>query len=83
MLELKFAACHRAASPYSHVSPVVADELLTWHLFKHRVNNGSQIKPLPVSMHTNHISSSAMLSNNYDLLRALFTSEEIVSQMKP
>jgi len=34
-------------------------------------------KPLPVSMHTDHISSSAILSNNYDfLLRALFTSEE-------
>jgi len=34
-------------------------------------------KPLPVSMHTDHISSLAMLSNNYDfLLRALFTSEE-------
>ena len=28
MLELKFAVCHRAASPYSQVSPVVADELL-------------------------------------------------------
>jgi len=28
MLELKFAVCHRAASPSSQVSPVVADELL-------------------------------------------------------
>jgi len=28
MLNLKFAVCHRAASPSSQVSPVVADELL-------------------------------------------------------
>jgi len=28
MLELTFAVCHRAASPYSRVPPVVADELL-------------------------------------------------------
>ena len=47
--------------------------ITAWYLFKHRVNSGWQSLSLHVSMHTDHISSSAMLSNNYDsLLQVLF-----------
>jgi len=75
MLELKFAVCHRAASPSSQVSPVVVDELLLGICSNTELTMDDKASPC---LHAHQpFFSSAILSNNCDLLlHALFTSEE-------
>ena len=51
----------------------MADELLLGICSNTELTMDDKASPC---LHTEHISSSAMLSNNYDLLHALFTSKE-------
>ena len=92
MLELKFVIYHRVARLSSYVGflgrcsyVVLAEESLTRLCSKHQFNNGWQT--LPVFMHANHISNSAILSNNYISLLsdlcACVPVEKVALQIKP
>ena len=63
---------HRAASLLSQASSVdvcsIGWRTIDQALLKHQVNNGWQTLSLHVSVNTNHVSNSTILSNNYVLL---------------
>ena len=83
MLELKFQIYHRAVSLSSQASSVDVCSI-GWRIIDQALPGGFF---WPVSMHTNWISNSATLSNNYvslpsDLCTCV-QAKKIASQMKP
>ena len=87
--EIKFVIYHRVVKTWSSQASSVdvcgMGWRITnpWHLFKHRVNVDwqSQTNSSPVSMHTDCISNSANLSNDYaSLLSALCTCVQLLKK---